>query len=405
MTKEKLWTKTFISTSIVNFVLILSMYLLLVTMASYAMNTYGASTSLAGLVASIFIIGVLFGRLFAGKQIENIGTKKMLSIGISIFIILSFFYYFNLSIYFLIGIRIIQGIGVGLATTATGTIIAQVIPSSRNGEGIGYFSMSNVLATAIGPLVGVSLISTFDYVSIFIFSTTVSTVSLLLVLTIKEPKIPNTMEVNETTNKTAKFTLSSFFEKNALPISVTMLVVALAYSGILSFITTYANEINLSKAGGYYFLVYALIILLSRPITGKLMDLKGANSVAYPAIVLFAIGMVIISQADSSFTFLLGAKFIGLGYGNFQSCTQAVAIKVTPLHRMGLANSTYFIFLDFALGLGPLALGLLIPHIGFRGMYLLLSGIIMLSLFVYFILHGKKDKELLRLQQNNENIA
>src|SRR5699024_3288552 len=99
---------------------------------------YGASTSMSGLVASIFIIGVLFGRLYAGKQIENVGAKKMLLIGIVIFVIMSFFYYWEAGIYALIAVRIIQGIGIGLATTATGTIVSQVIPPSRNGEGISY---------------------------------------------------------------------------------------------------------------------------------------------------------------------------------------------------------------------------------------------------------------------------
>src|SRR5690625_3498334 len=108
--------------------------------------------------------------------------------------------------------------------------------------------------------------------------------------------------------------------------------------------------------------------------------------------------MITISQATSNFVFLLGAVFIGLGYGNFQSCSQALAIKLTPLNRMGLANSTYFIFLDIALGLGPLVLGLLISIIGFRGMYLSLAGVIVGSLFVYYALHGKKDKELIQLE-------
>lgn len=171
MQEEKLWTKTFISTSIVNFVLILSMYLLLVTMASYVIHTYNASTSLAGLVASIFIIGVLLGRLYVGNKIEHFGSKKMLIIGIGIYIFLSFFYFLHLNIYSLIAIRVIQGVGVGFATTATGTIIAQIIPARRSGEGIGYFSMSAVLAAAIGPLIGVSFINAFGYVSIYIFST------------------------------------------------------------------------------------------------------------------------------------------------------------------------------------------------------------------------------------------
>lgn len=392
--REKLWTKTFISTSIVNFVLMLSMYLLLVTMAGYAIETFNSSTSMAGLVASVFIIGVLFGRIYAGKQIEEVGTKKLLLVGILIFIVMSFFYYLETGVYGLIMIRVIQGVGVGLATTATGTIVSQVIPASRKGEGISYFSISVVLSTAIGPLIGIILIEAFNYTSIFIFSTIVGILSFIMALTIQAPQI----EKKEAA-KTSGFQLSNFFEKRAIPISFALFVVAFGYSGILSFITTFSEEIGLVEAGGMFFLVYAVVILCTRPFSGKLMDVKGANSVAYPGIILAVVGMFLLSQAHTSFTLLLAAFLIGLGYGNFQSCTQAIAVKVTPIHRMGLANSTYFIFLDLALGLGPLLLGMVEPIFGFRGMYMILSGVILIGLFVYHTMHGKKDKELMALQE------
>lgn len=394
MTEERLWTKEFITTSIVNFAIMLSMYLLLVTMATYAIETYHTSTSIAGLVSSVFIIGALIGRLYAGKQIERIGKKKMLFIGILIFVVMCFFYFLSVSLHVLIGIRLLQGIGAGISTTATGTIVSQAIPSKRKGEGIGYFSISVVLATAIGPLVGVGLLNIFEYSSIFVFSLLMGIISLILAFTIRGSTIEETIDDEVIQQRSF---LSSFFEPKAIPIAIVTLVIAFAYSGILSFITTYAANINLTKAGGFYFFVYAVVILFTRPFTGKLMDVKGANSVAYPAIILFSLGMIIISQANSSFIFLFGAVVIGLGYGNFQSCTQALAIKLTPIHRMGLANSTYFIFLDLALGLGPLILGSLIPIVGFRGMYLLLSAVIFIGLFVYYILHGKKDRELTQL--------
>lgn len=391
MQKEKLWTKDFISITVVNFVLMLSMYLLLVTMATYTTETYNASASTAGLVASIFIIGSLIGRLFGGKQIAKIGSKKMLICGIIIFSIVTVFYFIPTNLYILILIRLLHGIGVGLATTATGTIVSQVIPVSRSGEGISYFSLSAVLSTAIGPLIGLALIASFGYTSIFIFSLVMGIVSLLLALPVKAPQIEYVASAENT-----GFKLSSFFESRAMPVSIAMLVMALAYSGILSFITTYAAEIDLVKAGSFYFLVYALIILISRPFTGKMLDSRGGNSVAYPALVLFAIGMLLLSQAHSSFIFLLAAAFIGLGYGNFQSTTQALAIKVTPPHRMGLANSTYFIFLDLGLGLGPFLLGYLVPVVGFRGLYLSLVALIVIGIFVYYALHGKRDKEILQ---------
>src|SRR5699024_8633374 len=187
--REKLWTKAFTATSIVNFVLMLSMYLLLVTMAGYAMETYGSTTSMGGFVASVFIIGALIGRLYAGKKITQIGAKRILLIGIFIFIIMSFIYYMAIGVYGLIVVRVVQGIGLGFATTATGTIVSQVIPQSRNGEGISYFSISIVLSAAIGPLIGIELVQTLGYTSIFIFSTIIGLISLLLALPLQVPVI------------------------------------------------------------------------------------------------------------------------------------------------------------------------------------------------------------------------
>ena len=172
--KDRLWTKDFINTSIVNFALMMSQYLLLVTMAMYATQEYGASVGMAGLVSSSFIIGSLIGRLFGGKHITAMGGKKMLLIGSALIVVLTASYLIPMSIYPLIILRILHGIAMGYAMTATGTIIAQIIPPSRNGEGIGYFSMSVVLATAVGPLIGVALIAAYGFTSIFIFSFTFS---------------------------------------------------------------------------------------------------------------------------------------------------------------------------------------------------------------------------------------
>ncbi|MNN35296.1 major facilitator superfamily transporter [compost metagenome] len=113
---------------------------------------------------------------------------------------------------------------------------------------------------------------------------------------------------------------------------------------------------------------------------------------AYPALVIFAIGMLLLSQTHSSIVFLTAAALIGLGYGNFQSCSQALAVRSIPRHRMGLANSTYFILLDLGLGLGPFALGYLVPGLGYRGLYLALVGVIVVGIAVYYVLHGRKDK-------------
>ena len=387
--KDRLWTKDFINTSIVNFALMMSQYLLLVTMAMYAAGEYNASVGIAGLVSSAFIIGSLIGRLFGGKHITAMGGKKMLMIGSVLIVILTASYLIPMGIYPLIVLRILHGAAMGYAMTATGTIIAQIIPPSRNGEGIGYFSMSVVLATAVGPLIGVSLIAAYGFTSIFLFSFAMAIISLVIGLTVKAP--PG--QPSKSTDS-GKFKIMDFFEKRAMPISAVMFVMAFAYSGILSYVTAYAESISLIQAGSLYFTVYGITVLLSRPITGPLLDRKGANIVMYPAIIMFAIGLAVISQASLTMAFLIAAALIGFGYGNIQSVTQALAIKVTPPERLGLANTTYFIALDLGLGFGPFLLGYIVPSLGYRGMYMTLAFVVLAGIIVYYFLHGRRDKQI-----------
>ncbi|MFA7744287.1 MFS transporter [Salinicoccus roseus] len=204
--------------------------------------------------------------------------------------------------------------------------------------------------------------------------------SLLLSLSLQPPEVK--VEAGR-----KGFRITDYFEARALPISIAMFVLALAYSGILSFVTEYAAEIDLVEAGSFFFLVYGMSLLLSRPFTGRLMDQRGANTVVYPALISFAAGMLMLSQLGAGWMFLAAAVLMGLGYGNFQSIAQVLVIKLTPHHRMGLANSTYFI----GLGLGPLMLGYIVPVSGYLGMYMVLVTVILADIGIYHFMHGRRD--------------
>lgn len=388
--KEPLWTKNFITISLINFFITLIFYLLIVVIAGYAVEEFGASTSIAGLVASIFIVGSLLGRFLTGRIITTIGNKKTFQIGLIFFLITTFAYFITLNLPFLIINRLLHGMAVGIIGTTTGTLIAQIIPPSRRGEGIGYFSMSAVIATAIGPFIGILLLQNSEsFTSIFIFNAVLVIICVLMYFTVNLNNI-NTPKKPTEEVKGKGFRLSNYIEPKAVPISFIALLVGFTYSGVMSFLSFYSESINLVKAGSYFFLVYAIAILCTRPITGPLMDRKGANIVVYPALIIYALGMLLFSQAASTFIFLVGAALIGIGYGNFNSIAQTLAVKVTEPHRFGLATSTYFILLDIGLGIGPYLLGLVEPHTTYRNLFLAMVPIIIVALVVYYFLVGKK---------------
>lgn len=397
MGKEKLWTKEFIVLSTINFLISLMFFLLIVTIATYAKAEYNASTSTAGLVSSIFIIGSIIGRFGAGRMIDGMGTSRLLLIGLFCFTITSFLYFLTFNLSLLLVNRLLQGVAVGLSTTATGTIIAEILPDSRKGEGIGYYSLSGIFATAIGPFVGILLIKLengFNW--IFMLNIVFSIVCLAIFYITKIDVTPKKILLTDPPMEQRFTILSKFFELKAIPISFIALLIGFSYSGIMSFISFYAEEIDLVLASSYFFLVYAVIVVCSRPFTGRLLDLRGANIVVYPCLLVFALGMLLFSQASASWTLLLSAIFIGLGYGNFNSVAQAIAVKVTNPRRFGLAISTYFIFFDTGLGFGPYLLGFFIPIVGYRMIFLYMVGLILISIPFYYVLHGKKDRELLR---------
>ena len=178
--KEPIWTKDFMIVSVINLISLLILFLLMVTIPSYAVETYGVSTSIAGLVSSIFIIGTLVGRLGAGSLIGSMGPQKILLIGLIGLVIMSALYLVELGVDYLLAIRLLQGIAVGTIGTATSTIIASILPASRKGEGIGYFSLTAILATAIGPFIGMFMMKLengFDV--IFYFNIMISVVMLV----------------------------------------------------------------------------------------------------------------------------------------------------------------------------------------------------------------------------------
>lgn len=387
MQKPILWTMDFLIDSMTNLFIYLAYYLLMVTIAVYATDNLQASPSEAGLASGIFIVGALFARIFAGRSIERVGRKRMLYFGLTFFLITTLLYFKITSLQFLFVIRFLHGVGFGIASTATGTVVASIIPNERRGEGTSYYAMSVTLASAIGPFLGMFLNQQGSFSMMLALVVMLLTVSLITVFFLQ---VPEAVLTKAQLDEMKGFALNNFFEVKAIPISIISVFVGLGFSSILSFLTSYTREINLIDAGSFFFIVYATSILLSRPLTGRWFDRKGENFVMYPAFLLFAVGLIILSQAQQGLALLLAGGFIGLGYGTFLSSAQAITVKVSPRHRMGLATSTFFSFIDLGIGVGPFFLGFMIPVTGFRGLYVCAAIVVFACTILYYFLHGRK---------------
>lgn len=384
MNKQKLWRKDFVLVALTNFLIYMVFYMLMVIMAAYAVDKFQASTGIAGLVSGIFIIGILIGRLGTGRIVEEVGSKRILVIGTLLFVITSALYLAAVTLPLLVIVRFLHGFGYGVASTATGTIVAQVIPDERRGEGIGYYSMSQILATALGPFIGIVLSRHIDFSMIFIINAIIAAAGFAISFIITQPARKAVKQ--EQPKPSGRFRISSFLEFSAIPISIIVLIVGFNYSAVLTFMKLYSKQLHLEEAASFFFVVYAAMVIVSRPFSGRLLDTKSAKFVVYPCILLFAVGMFLLGRANHGIALLIAGVVIGLGYGNFLSCGQAISIKNAPSHRLGLATATYYIFLDVGFGVGPYLFGSLLPYTGYRGLFFVMAAVTFVTTGLYYFL-------------------
>ncbi|MEG9197225.1 MFS transporter [Lactococcus lactis] len=389
--KEKLWTTTFVVNMLLNFIFYLVFYLPTVVIGTMAMERYHASASIAGILSGIFIVGGFIARLWAGNNMKRLGAKKLLYIGTLIYFLLTFAYFFVHSVVLLLILRLVHGLGFGIAATASGTLAGAIVPSSRRGEGIGYYALSVTLSSAVGPFLSMFLYRTSGFYSLIWLSALLLFIALVGIFFIHVEKTADSS--NSVDNKVhKKFAWSNYFEKEALPISLIAFLIGISYSSILSFIDAYARNIHLSEAASFFFLVYAITVLLSRPITGRVFDGFGDNFVMYPTYLFFALGLLLIGFAHSGWMLLLAAIFIGLGYGSFSPFGQAIAIRNSEAHRLGITTSTFFGFMDMGVGFGPFILGMFMPLLGYRNLYFASAILALLIAVIYHFVHGRHAK-------------
>lgn len=385
--------RNFTVVSGINLLIMTAYYLMFVTSTTYVQTTYKANLSTAGLTAGIIVIGCLAGRFVTGNLLSMYGCRIILLIGLLLYSlsIVSFFCVFSL--FWLFVQRLFMGIAVGIIGTVTGTIVAYVVPHEHHGLGISLFSMSTVFALALGPFLGILISGYSTYAVLAQICLAIGVACIVIFFGLRN--------LPEMRHRHRPFlALYSYIDPRVVRFALVALITCLSYGCIQAFMTSFAAERNLTPAASLFFLLYALMAMVTRPLTGRLFDLRGENIIFCPALLLTALSLILLAHAESSWMLLLAGLFLGVGFGNFQSTGQAVSLSLVSRSRFAQATTTFFIFFDLGIGLGPYLFGFLVPSIGYSGMYQTLAVVVLGALVAYYILHGRS---ILR-QENRTNL-
>ena len=374
--QKKLWSKEFIAIIASSLFNTWAFCALLPTLPMYLLETLKMSHINVGLVIAAFPMSVLLARPIAGYIVDNYHRSAVLIISLSLVTVSYGMYPLVSTVSSMLLIRFINGTMFGICTTSAATIIADIVPPSRIGQGIGIFALSLPIGMTIGPMFGLELLKGLGPNGMFLGILGISFLSVLGAFCARTPSKP--------LNK-KKFSFPNLFHKKAFPISFCMFFIMFEYGAIIVFVGIYAAQKNFPNVATF-FICFSAAIFLSRLIAGRIFDKGHIFHLILVGLALTAVGMLWLGYAHNPTQFLVAGVINGLGFGILMPTCQAAINNLVKSSERGAANSTHLLSWDLGIGVGSLIIGFLFDKLSLGEIYRYSTILIVISTFVFVLM-------------------
>ena len=395
MEKERLITPSYCCILAANFLLYFGFWLLTPVLPFYLSEIFEASNTTIGIVLSCYTISSLCIRPFSGYFLDTFARKPLYLIAYFIFTLIFAGYMVAGLLTLFIIFRVIHGISFGMVTVGGNTVVIDIMPSSRRGEGLGYYGLANNLAMSIGPMFGLFLHSGgASYITIFSYSLGSCILGFLAATMVKTPYKPPV--------KREPISLDRFILLKGLPAGFSLLLLSIPYGMTTNYVAMYAKQIGITAETGFFFTLMAVGMAISRLFSGRLVDKGMITQVISAGLYLVCICYFGLTACgwlinwNSSFTiilFFLISLLLGIGFGTMFPAYNTLFVNLAPNSQRGTATSTYLTSWDVGLGIGMLSGGYIAEIASFRAAYLFGAFLTVVSV-IYF--HFKAGPHFLK---------
>lgn len=361
----KLWNKWYITILLLSMVNHVASQLITPIVSKYAMSI-GATMATAGTIVGLMSLAAMFARPFAGLSSDRINKKLIIAVTGAVTGVCMYLYSASKSVEMMAAVRFVHGISFSFSTVALLAFNTMFIPKDKIGEGIGWSVVTTTLATAMGPNLGLWLVDHFGYKACFAaaaIGTIIPNLCFLVVPNRQEPHVPG---------KSAKFNVNDFISLQIFPFALLTGLFSCCNGIVNSFLALLGDERGI-KGVGVFFTAYSVILIVTRPITGKLYDQKGIKFIMYPSIALAALSMLLLGKATSTWIVLLAGMLKALGQGTGAPSIQAHCLKKLGRDKAGVVSSTCYMGNDIGNTVGPAIGGLIASRTGYGSMFIMIA--------------------------------
>ncbi len=375
--RERLWNRNYCKVMVANFTLFFAFYILTPLLPLYLSEHFGATKDVIGLVLSGYTITALLFRPFSGYVVDAFPRKTVLMISFGAFAIFFAGYLAASTLLLFTIVRTLHGGPFGALTVSNSTVAIDVLPSSRRTEGIGYYGLSNNLAMAIAPTIGIFIYKyTQSFELLFWLALVVACAGWIVDATVK-------LDAKATIKNKSKFSWDRFFLVRGWLLGLNMVAFGFSFGVLSNYLAIYGKEVmGITGGTGTYFMLCSVGLILSRLQGGKALRNGRVTHNAGSGMVISLVGytlFILVPTLSSLFTihsslftslgYYGSALLIGLGNGHMWPAFQNMTINVAHNNQRGTANSTILISWDIGMGMGILVGGVVSELLGYSAAF------------------------------------
>ena len=356
---QSLWSRDFVINLLVAHLLLAGFFSLFMVVPGFIDKLGGKEWEIGVIIATFGLAGVIF-RPMAGKWILKSGPKRVIMFGILIFVGTTVLYIPLPSEWWIVPVRMAQGVGLAIAPVATSTVVANLAPESTRGEGMSYMGNSISIAQLYAPPIGFFIADSFSFSLAFIVASAVALVSFFVCLTMSDSRtrMPITPQ-NENEMSDAPF-----ISRAAIFPTLIFLTYAFTMAPVSTFLPMLSDVRELGVNPGFYFTILSGMTMLTTLVSGRIADKFGRSAVIIPGLTLVSVAMFMLSGSFTSGMFFGAAFFHGVGYGLIYPGINSLVIDRVPANERGSVIGTLQQAWDIGASGGNFIVGPIIGALG-----------------------------------------
>lgn len=357
--KDRLVTPSYCFILAANFLLYFGFWLLIPVLPFYLSEVFSTGNSTIGIILSCYTVAALCIRPFSGYFLDSFARKPLYLMAYFIFMTMFAGYIIAGSLTLFILFRIIQGVSFGMVTVGGNTVVIDIMPSSRRGEGLGYYGLSNNIAMAVGPMSGLFLHDAgMSFTTIFCCSLGSCIAGFVCASLVKTPYKPPV--------RREPISLDRFILLKGIPAGISLLLLSIPYGMTTNYVAMYAKQIGINATTGFFFTFMAIGMAISRIFSGKIVDRGKITQVISAGLYLVVFSFFLLSACVyliswnnllCTVVFFAVALLLGVGFGIMFPAYNTLFVNLAPNSQRGTATSTYLTSWDVGIGIGMLAGG------------------------------------------------